>query len=86
MTSKTRRRVFVCMVVAALTLPAESILLKALETPTVDGAAQAWVTSLPPDVLTGAAGSIQSFPFAYRRQIMTALSPWLRSRVWRRPH
>jgi hypothetical protein len=84
MTSKTRRRVFVCVVVAALTLPAESILLKALETPTVDGAAQAWVASLPPDALTGAAASIQSLPFAYRRQIMTALSPWLRSRVWRR--
>jgi hypothetical protein len=71
------------MVVAALTLPAESILLKALESPTVDGAAQAWVASLTPDDLTDAAGSVQSFPFAYRRQIMTALAPGLRSKVWR---
>lgn len=83
MTSQTRRRVFVCLVVAALTLPAESILLKALETPTVQGAAKGWVASLSPDDLTGAAGSIQSFPFTYRREIMTALAPGLRSKVWR---
>jgi hypothetical protein len=71
------------LVVAALTLPAESILLKALETPTVEGAAQAWVASLPSDALEGAAESIQSFPFTYRREIMTALAPGLRSKVWR---
>jgi hypothetical protein len=71
------------MVVAALTLPAESILLKALETPTVEGAAKDWVASLSPDSVAGAADSIQSFPFAYRREIMTALAPGLRSKVWR---
>jgi len=75
--------VFVCLVVAALTLPAESILLKALETPTLEGAAKNWVASLPSDAVEQASGSIKSFPFAYRREIMTALPPGLRSKVWR---
>jgi len=83
MNVKTRRRAFVGMLVVALTLPAESILLQALDTPTVQGAAQDWVSSLSPTDLNTAAASIQNFPFVYRRAIMTALGPTLRSFVWR---
>lgn len=83
MTSQTRRRVLVCMVMVALTLPAESILLKALETPSPQAAAQQWVASMSPADLASVAESIQSYPFAYRREIMTGLAPGLRSQVWR---
>jgi hypothetical protein len=71
------------MVVVALTLPAESILLKALETPSLQEAAQQWVASLPDGTLASAAGSIQAYPFTYRREIMARLPPALRSLVWR---
>jgi hypothetical protein len=83
MTSQTRRRVLVCLVMVALTLPAESILLKALETPSPQAAAQQWVASMAPADLASVAGNIQSFPFAYRREIMAGLGPVLRSQVWR---
>ena len=65
-----------------LTLPTETILLKALQTPNTKQAAQLWVQSLTPSQLSSAAGAIQAYPFAYRRAIMTALPPALRSNVW----
>jgi hypothetical protein len=65
-----------------LTLPTETILLKALGTPDTKQAAQQWVQGLTPSQLSSAAGAIQSYPFDYRRAIMTALPPGLRSRVW----
>jgi|SRR5579862_1515318 len=83
MTSQTRRRVFVSIVMVALTLPAESILLKAIDTPTDQAAAQQWAAAQSPDSLAADAASIESYPFAYRRQIMMGLPPGLRSQVWR---
>ncbi len=65
-----------------LTLPTETILLKALGTPDTKQAAQQWVQGLTPSQLSSAAGAIQSYPFDYRRAIMTALPPGLRSKVW----
>jgi len=65
-----------------LTLPTETILLKALGTPDSKQAAQQWVQGLTPSQLSSAAGAIQSYPFEYRRAIMNALSPALRSSVW----
>jgi hypothetical protein len=65
-----------------LTLPTETILLKALGTPDTKQAAQQWVQGLAQSQLSSAAGAIQSYPFEYRRAIMTALPPGLRSRVW----
>ncbi len=83
MTVQTRRRVLVAVVALLLTLPTESILLKALTTPTLSAAAQQYVTALTPAQLSFAAGSVQAFPVAYRRAIMKALSPTMRSLVWR---
>jgi hypothetical protein len=65
-----------------LTLPTETILLKALGTPDTKQAAQQWVQGLTQGQLSSAAGSIQSYPFEYRRAIMTALPPGHRSKVW----
>jgi hypothetical protein len=65
-----------------LTLPTETILLKALGTPNTKQAAQQWAQGLTQSQLSSAAGSIQSYPFEYRRAIMTALPPGLRAKVW----
>lgn len=65
-----------------LTLPTETILLKALTTPNAKQAAQQWVQGLTPSQLSSAASSIQAYPFAYRRAIMAALSPGMQSWVW----
>jgi hypothetical protein len=65
-----------------LTLPAESILLKAISTPTQAQAAQQYAQALSPDQLSTAAASIQGYPVAYRRAIMTALPAQLRAATW----
>lgn len=83
MTVKTRRRLVICVVALAVTLPAESILLQALATSDEKEVARTWVQSLPPDQVRGAASAIEAFPFAYRREIMRALSPAERAKVWR---
>jgi hypothetical protein len=83
MTVKTRRRVFLSVLVVALTIPAETILLRALQTPSDQVAAERWVSSLSADEIDAAAGAIQTYPFAYRRQLMAALTPTRRSEVWR---
>jgi hypothetical protein len=82
MTVRTRRRLFVSLLVLALTLPAESILLKAVTVPNVKDAAKQYVSSLSTRQLQAAASTIQSFPYAYRRQIMAALTPDARVKVW----
>lgn len=71
-----------CTVVVALTLPAESILLKAVASDSQE-AVQQWVAALSTDDLDAAANQVQNYPFAYRKQIMKALSPERRSEVWR---
>jgi hypothetical protein len=81
-TIHTQRRVVVGALALLLTLPTETILLKALGTPNSKQAAQQWAQGLSPSQLSSAAGSIQAYPFEYRRAIMTALPPGLRSRVW----
>jgi hypothetical protein len=74
--------VIVGAVALLLTLPTETILLKALTTPNPKQAAQQWVQSLTPSQLSSAASSIQSYPFVYRKAIMAALSPAMQSWVW----
>jgi hypothetical protein len=83
MTRKTRRRLFIGLVVAALAAPAELVLLEALATPNSDDAVRQWVAGLSADQINAAADQIQSYPFAYRREIMRALPPSGRSLVWR---
>lgn len=82
MTTHVRRRVIVGAVALLLTLPTETILLKALTTPSPKQAAQQWVHGLTPSQLSTAASFIQAYPFMYRRAIMAALSPGMQSWVW----
>lgn len=82
MTVHTKRRVIVGAVALFLALPTETILLKALTTPNQKVAAQKYVQSLTPTQLSTAASSIESYPFAYRRAIMGALSSDQQAAVW----
>lgn len=83
MKRRVPRRVFVAVFVLFLTLPAESILLRALAAPDQSIAAQQWTANLPQDDLVLAVSRVQAYPFVYRRAIMRALSPDLRSWIWR---
>jgi hypothetical protein len=78
-----RRRLFVAVFVCVLTLPAESILLRALAAPDQTIAAQQWSANLSQSDLMVAASRVEAYPFAYRRAIMSALSPDVRSLIWR---
>lgn len=81
MTTRTRRRLFVCAVIAALTLPAELILLKAVSTSQA-AASEQWVAGLGPSNLAAAAEEIQNYPLQYRKDIMKRLTAQQRRAVW----
>lgn len=81
MTNRTRRRLFICLVIAALTLPAELVLLKAVTADQATASAQ-WVERLPEANLAAAAKEIQNYPFQYRKDIMKRLSADQRRAVW----
>jgi len=83
-TAKTRRRVLVCVVAMLLTLPIETILLRAISTPDSKQAVREWVAGLSADELDQAASQIESYPFGYRREIVRALSGGKRVAVWQR--
>ena len=83
MTAKTRRRVIACAVAVAVALPAESILLQAIATPSTKKAVREWAESLSPDDLLGAGDAIQSYPVLYRKEIMRASSSERRAEIWR---
>jgi hypothetical protein len=59
-------------------------MLKALQVPTEAAAVQQWAGALDSNNLAIAADSIQSYTFAYRKQIMARLPPAARSVVWQR--
>ena len=84
MTVKTRRRIVLCVVAMILTLPVETILLRAISTPSTLDGVRAWVAALAADQLEGAADQIQAYPFLYRREIARALPAPLRARMWTR--
>ena len=81
MTIRTRRRLILCVVVAALTLPAELILMKAV-TLDAQAASSQWARSLSNAELAAAADDIQRYPFEYRKTIMGRLSKQKRADVW----
>jgi hypothetical protein len=81
-TLKTRRRVFLAVLVLALTVRAESLFLQSLTTTNSAQAVRQWASGLDAASLNSAAAQIQSYPFAYRKAIMTALSPVQRAAVW----
>lgn len=83
MSTRTRRLVFLAALVTALAIPAESILLKALVTPSAQDAIRDWVEGLDSTALATTTANVQSYPFAYRREILRRQSPTVRSNVWR---
>ena len=82
MTIKTRRRVFIAVLLLAMTLPAETILLKALQSPDDKSAASEWVNSLSDEKFSSTAANVRSYPFVYRQAIMKRLTPDRRSAIW----
>lgn len=83
MSTRTRRLVFLSVILAALLLPAETILLRALVTPQQSEAVKQWVAELDDVELAESASQVQFYPLAYRREIMARLTPSGRSDVWR---
>jgi len=84
MTRRTRRLLLVCGMLAMLAVPVESVLLAAMRTPDAADAARTWASKLNDESLQDAALHIQTYPYFYRRAIMTALEPDERALVWRR--
>ena len=83
MRSSTRRIVFLSLLVLLLTVPAELVLLRAIAEPDQNAAVRTWAGSRSDAELSAAAANIQSYPVLYRREIMRALAPVDRARVWR---
>src|SRR5262245_5476412 len=72
----------VCFVAIALTLPTETILLRALSTSDKQ-AAKDWADSLSDDALNAVADHIQAVPFEYRKAALKRLGPGKAAKVWR---
>ncbi len=83
MTSATRRRLTLCLVVAVLTLPVETVLLPVAWNPDPNAAAAEWVDGLAPADLRLAAYEIDRYPAHYRRAMLSALTPDDRADAWR---
>jgi hypothetical protein len=69
-------------VVLIIAVPAETLLLRALATPDPQVAAREWVAGLSTTSLRDASNQVQQYPFVYRKEIMRALTPSARARVW----
>jgi len=81
---RSGRRLIIAAFVVALTIPAETILLNALQTPDPQTAVRTWVASLSFDSLRTVTTRISEYPYAYRREIMRALPPLIRAAIWQR--
>jgi hypothetical protein len=71
----------VCFVAIALTLPIETILLRA-GTTTTQQSAGAWASSLSTDQAIRFSAGVQALPFEYRRALLRVLPPTARAAVW----
>jgi hypothetical protein len=83
MTSRTRRRLTVCLVLGLIALPAEALLFPIARTPDPTLAALEWADAQPLENLRTASRHIDRYPAAYRRAIMSELTPADRSTAWR---
>ena len=81
---KTSRFVIACAIAVALCAGIESTLLAALRSSDDAAAASRWATHLNVSDLQDASLRIHTYPYFYRRAIMSALEPDDRSRAWRR--
>jgi hypothetical protein len=84
MTSRTRGRLMICLILALVVLPVEALILPVAVTPDPAEAARAFTAAMSPDELSAAAAEINAYPAVYRRAIMQELSAEERARVWRR--
>lgn len=82
--TKTGRFLIACAMVLAVSATIEAGLLAALRTPDETSAASLWATALSASDLQDAALRIHTYPYFYRRAIMTALTPDERAVTWRR--
>jgi hypothetical protein len=78
MSPRTRRRVFLSVLVVALTLPVETLFLQTLAKTSV----QQWADGLSSDQVAADVSGIEQFPFAYRRALMARLPATAQARVW----
>ncbi len=83
MTTRTRRRFIVALIVVVLAVPAETVLLKALSASDTQ-AAEAWVGELSESELTDVGMHVRGYSYAYRREIMRHASPEQRVKFWSR--
>ena len=83
MTSRTRGRLMICLILGLITLPVEALLLPVANTPDAAAAAVAYSAALSPEELNAAAADIDAYPAVYRRAIMRELTPDRRADVWR---
>src|SRR6187402_2617619 len=81
---KIRQRVVVCTIALAIALPAETILVQAVAEPNAESVARRWASSLGAGDLSTAAALVENYPLIYRKEILRALAPEQRARVWRR--
>lgn len=84
MSTRTRRLLFASVLFLLLALPAETMLLRAVQTTSQDAAIQQWGAELDQRSLLAAGDQIQNYPFKYRQSIMAASTPERRSDIWRR--
>lgn len=84
LTAQTRRLVIGCALLLMFAVPIEAVLIAAMRAPDAPAAARTWAAALNSETLQDAALHIQSYPYFYRRAIMTALEPEARSQTWRR--
>jgi hypothetical protein len=81
MSRKTRRHLYVSLIVIALSLPAEGILLQALSSSSKD-VIRTWVSSLSPSELQEVSHDLPAYPLDYRKAVMAQLTPKMRAAIW----
>jgi hypothetical protein len=83
MTSRTRGRLMICLILGLVALPVEALILPVALTPDPAEAAREFTAAMSPDELNAAAAEIDAYPAVYRRAIMQELSAEARADVWR---
>jgi len=81
-TTRTRRLLFLSVLLTILALPAETLLLRAVQTPSEEVAIQDWAEAMSPATAEAVTDQIQLYPFKYRKAVMRAASPERRSQIW----
>jgi len=83
MTSRTRGRLLICLILGLIVLPVEALILPVAMTPDPVEAAREFTAAMTPEEVSAAAAVIDAYPAAYRRAIMQELPVDARADVWR---